>query len=148
MVNVTLRDITADNWRACVKLKVAPEQERFVASNAFSLAQSKYEPELIPQGIYDGDTMVGFLMYRPGDFGLAKVWLIYRLMVGKDYQGKGYGRAGMVCLLQRLRAIPSYNAVLISFVPDNDAARALYASLGFEDTGEIEDGEIVYRLAL
>jgi diamine N-acetyltransferase len=129
-------------------LKVAPEQERFVASNAFSLAQSKYEPELIPQGIYDGETMVGFLMYRPADFGLAKVWLIYRLMVGKDYQGKGYGRAGMECLLERLRAIPGYNAVLISFVPDNDAARKLYASLGFEDTGEIEDGEIVYRLAL
>lgn len=147
-MNVTLRDITTDNWRACVKLKVAPEQERFVASNAFSLAQSKYEPELIPQGIYDGETMVGFLMYRPADFGLAKVWAIYRLMVGKDYQGKGYGRAGMECLLEHLRAIPGYNAVLISFVPDNDSARNLYASLGFVDTGEIEDGEIVYRLAL
>jgi diamine N-acetyltransferase len=92
--------------------------------------------------------MVGFLMYRPADFGLGKVWAIYRLMVGKDYQGKGYGRAGMVCLLEYLRAIPGYNAVLISFVPDNDAAQKLYASLGFEDTGEIEDGEMVYRLAL
>lgn len=147
-MNVTLRDITADNWRDCVRLKVAPEQERFVASNAFSLAQSKYEPELIPLGIYDNDTMVGFLMYRPADLGLAKVWMVYRLMVARNQQGKGYGRAGMVCLLERLRKIPGYNAVLISFVPDNDAVRKLYASLGFTDTGEIEDGEIVYRLAL
>lgn len=148
MMNVTLRDITADNWRDCVSLKVGPGQENFVASNAFSLAQSKYEPELIPQAIYDGETMVGFLMYRPADLGLAKMWYIYRLMVAHDQQGKGYGRAGMECLLERLRAIPGYNAVLISFVPDNDAARKLYASLGFEDTGEIEDGEIVYRLGL
>ena len=148
MMNVTLREITADNWRACVKLKVAPEQERFVASNVFSLAQSKYEPELIPMGIYDGEMMVGFLMYRPMDFGVGRVWAIYRLMVAHDQQGKGYGRAGMVALLERLRAIPGYNAVLISFVPDNDAARKLYASLGFTDTGEVDDGEIVYRLAL
>ncbi len=147
-MTVTLRDITADNWRDCVSLKVGPGQENFVASNAFSLAQSKYEPELIPQAIYDGETMVGFLMYRPADLGLAKMWYIYRLMVAHDQQGKGYGRAGMKCLLERLRAIPGYNAVLISFVPDNDAARNLYASLGFEDTGEIEDGEIVYRLGL
>ena len=147
-MNVTLREITADNWRACVKLKVAPEQEHFVASNVYSLAQSKYEPELIPLGICDGETMVGFLMYRPMDFGVGRVWAIYRLMVAHDQQGKGYGRAGMLALLERLRAIPGYNAVLISFVPDNDAARKLYASLGFTDTGEVDDGEIVYRLAL
>ncbi len=143
---VTLRDITADNWRACVRLSVAPEQEHFVASNAYSLAQSKYEPELIPLGIYDDETMVGFIMYRPMDFGVGKVWAVYRLMVAHEHQGKGYGRAGMNLLLNRLKTVPDYAGVLISFVPDNDAARQLYASLGFLDTGEMDDGEIVYRL--
>jgi diamine N-acetyltransferase len=145
-MTVTLRDITADNWRACADLRVAPEQEDFVASNAWSLAQSKYEPELIPLGIYDDETMVGFLMYCPVDLRVGRVWNIYRLMIAHDQQGKGYGRRGMDLLLARLRAIPGYAAVLISFVPQNQAARQLYASLGFEDTGEIEDGEIVYRL--
>jgi len=147
-MNVELRDITRDNWRSCVRLKVAPDQERFVASNAVSLAQSKYEPECVPLAVYDDDTMVGFVMYRPEDYGLSKIWFIDRLMIGQQYQGKGYGRAAMEAVIARLKAIPGYNAVLISFVPGNDAAQHLYTSLSFEDTGEIEQGELVYRLAL
>lgn len=147
-MKVELRDVTIDNWRACVRLKVAPEQEKFVASNAVSLAQSKFEPESVPLAAYDGDTMVGFIMYHPEDYGMAKLWFIERLMVGKDYQGKGYGRAIMEALLSRLRPVAGYNAVLISFIPENTAAQNLYASLGFVDTGEIEEGEVVYRLPL
>ncbi|MBZ0276257.1 MAG: GNAT family N-acetyltransferase [Anaerolineae bacterium] len=147
-MTITLRDITRDNWRACTKLKVADGQERFVATNAYSLAQARYEPECLPLAIYDDETMVGFLMYREADYGLAKVWYIDRLLIGAEFQRRGYGRAGMLALIERLRAIPGYAAVLISFVPDNDAARDLYASLGFTDTGEIDYGEIVYRLPL
>ncbi|MCB9450541.1 MAG: GNAT family N-acetyltransferase [Anaerolineaceae bacterium] len=147
-MTISLQDITRDNWRECIRLKVADGQERFVAPNMFSLAESKYEPDCIPTAIYDDETMVGFLMYRAADYGLAKVWWIDRLMVGAQYQRRGYGRVGMELLLERLQATPGYAAALISFVPGNDAARNLYASLGFTDTGEIEDGEIVYRLRL
>lgn len=147
-MTVTLQDITRDNWQECVRLQVTDDQRRFVAPNMFSLAQAKYEPECVPQAIYDGEMMVGFLMYREADYSLAKAWWIDRLMVGVEYQRQGYGRAGMLALLERLKAGRGYAAVLISFVPDNIAARDLYASLGFVDTGEIEHGEIVYRLRL
>ncbi len=147
-MSVELRQITRDNWRECVRLKVADDQQKYVASNAVSLAQSKYEPECVPLSVYDGDTIVGFVMYRPEDYGLSKLWFIDRLMIGAQYQGKGYGRAAMEALLARLRAIPGYNAVLISFVPGNATAEKLYSSLGFKDTGEIDEGEIVYRLSL
>jgi diamine N-acetyltransferase len=147
-VNISLREITRDNWRECVRLKVADDQQKFVASNAVSLAQSKYEPECVPLAVYDGDIIVGFVMYRPEDYGISKLWFIDRLMVGAQYQGKGYGRAAMEALIARLKAVPGYNAILISFVPGNEAAEKLYSSLGFVDTGEIEEGEIVYRLSL
>jgi len=147
-MNIELREITRDNWRDCVRLKVAPGQEQFVASNAVSLAQSKYEPESVPLAAYDGDTMVAFVMYHPEDYGVSKLWYIERLMVGQQFQGKGYGRAAMEALIAHLRAVPGYSAILISFVPGNEAAQSLYAGLGFVDTGEIEDGERVYRLAL
>jgi diamine N-acetyltransferase len=147
-LNISLREISRDNWRECVRLKVADDQQKYVASNAVSLAQSKYEPECVPLAAYDGGTIVGFVMYRPEDYGLSKLWFIDRLMVGAQYQGKGYGRAAMEALIARLKAIPGYNAILISFVPGNAAAEKLYASLGFVDTGEIDDGEIVYRLPL
>jgi diamine N-acetyltransferase len=147
-LNITLRDITRDNWRECVRLKVAEDQLKFVATNAVSLAQSKYEPESVPLGAYDGDTMVGFVMYHPEDYEVSKLWFIERLMVGLQYQGKGYGRATMEALLAQLKAVPGYAAILISFVPENTAAQKLYSSLGFVDTGEIEEGELVYRLGL
>jgi diamine N-acetyltransferase len=147
-LNITLRDITRDNWLECVRLKVAQDQLKYVATNAVSLAQSKYEPESVPLASYDGDTMVGFVMYRPEDYEMSKLWFIERLMVGLQYQGKGYGRATMEALLARLKGVPGYAAVLISFIPDNEAAQKLYSSLGFVDTGEIEEGELVYRLGL
>ena len=147
-MKITLCEITRDNWRECVRLKVADDQQKFVASNAVSLAQSKYEPESVPLAVCDGDTIVGFVMYHPEDYGLSKIWFIERLMVGAQYQGKGYGRAAMEALIARLKGIPGYAAILISFVPDNVAAEKLYSSLGFMDTGEIEEGEVVYRLPL
>ena len=148
--NLEFRPITKDNYRDAFRLKVHPEQEKFVAPNTFSLLQAHYEPEFnaTPQGIYDGDTMVGFVMYHPEDYEVSKLWFIERLMVGQQYQGKGYGRATMEALIARLKAVPGYAAILISFVPDNDAAQKLYSSLGFVDTGEIEEGEMVYRLGL
>lgn len=145
---IALQPINAENWLNCVRLKVDDSQTKFVASNAFSLAQSKYEPESVPLGIYDDTTMVGFLMYHPEDYGMAKIWFIERLKIAKEYQGKGYGRAAMQVLIDQFRAQPGYEAILISFVPENTVAAKLYASLGFEDTGEIEEGEIVYRMAL
>ena len=129
-------------------MKVEASQSGFVASNAFSLAQSKYEPECVPLAVYDHEQMVGFVMYRPEDYGLAKIWFIDRLMIGAEHQKKGYGRAAMTLLLERLRSQKGYNAILISFVPENAVAQKLYSSFGFVDTGEIEEGELVYRLKL
>ena len=143
---VTLRDITRENWRECARMRVAPTQGHFVASNLYSLAQSKYESECVPLAVYDDEQMVGFVMYRPEDHGLAKIWFIDRLMIGEGHQRKGYGRAAMLALIAHLRSQKGYNAILISFVPENVVAKKLYGDLGFEDTGEIEDGELVYRL--
>ncbi len=144
-MTMTLREITRENWEQCVRLNVAPEQEPFVASNAVSLAQSKYEPEWIPLALYDDDEMVGFVMY--GIYaGEGKHWIL-RAMVDHRRQGKGYGRAAMRLLLDRLRAIPRCDEVAISYEPENDVARRLYASFGFRETGEVIAGETVARLS-
>ncbi len=58
---ITLKEITKDNYVECIRLKVRDNQ-RFVASNVYSLAESKYEPENIPMAVYAGETMVGFVM--------------------------------------------------------------------------------------
>jgi len=143
-VEITLREITKNNWRECVDLKVAPEQEKFVAPNLFSIAEAKFEPDWRPLAIYAGETMVGFTMVgqdeRDGSY-----WII-RLMVDTAYQGRGYGRAAMKEVIRQLKQKPDCREIKISFVPENVAAEKLYFGLGFERTGLIEDGEVVLRL--
>jgi len=143
-VRVTLRDITRHNWRECVNLKIRPDQRHFVETNAVSMAQARYEPEWVPLAVYDGATMVGFVMY-----GIAledrQHWIL-RVMVDAAHQGKGYGRAAMRELLARMRDDPACDEIFIDFAPDNAVAEALYLSLGFEKTGAIVKGEVVARL--
>jgi diamine N-acetyltransferase len=51
---VTLRDVTADTVRAICRLQVGPGQERFVASNAVSIAQAYFEPRAWFRAVYAG----------------------------------------------------------------------------------------------
>jgi diamine N-acetyltransferase len=139
-MTITLQNITEDNWIAAIRLKVRPDQTHFVASNAVSLAQSKFQPFWNTKGIYDGDTMVGFTMYGLEESG--EEWdgyWICRLMVDQTQQGKGYGRAAMEAILQEIGASGYKGLVYISFEPENTVAEALYRSLGFEDTGKMTD---------
>lgn len=141
---ISLREITLDNWRTCVRLRVAPDQQELIASNAVSLAQAKYQTEMVPLGIYAGQTMVGFVMY-----GLDRddgTYWIYRVMIDQQHQRKGYARAGMRALVAHMRQLPGCGDITISYLVGNAAAEALYLSLGFERTGEIIEGEVVARL--
>ena len=143
---ITLRDIDRENFLPCVRLEVREDQQSFVASNAFSIAQSKVEPGFRTQAVYDGEEMVGFVMYgydeEEGCHSVA------RLMVDRRHQGKGYGRAAMGEVIGRLRAEAGCRQIALSVNPANVAAQALYRSLGFEKTGELSHGEEVMRLRL
>ncbi len=77
----------------------------------------------------------------------GEMW-VWRLMIAADHQGKGYGRAAMEALIARLRAEGKFDALYLSYEPENTGAERFYAGLGFEKTGHIEHGELVVRLAL
>ena len=145
MSQITLQEITADTWRQCARLKVRSDQENFVAPNVSSLAQSKYEPGLLPLAVYDGETMVGFVMYSEQPYEPGK-YFIYRVMVGAEFQGKGYGRDAMLALIERMQALPECREIVLSYEPENSVAERLYESLGFRKTGEIFEGEVVSSL--
>jgi diamine N-acetyltransferase len=144
-MTVTLRDIDRENFRRCVKLEVNEDQRGFVAPNVFSIAQSKVEPAYNVQAVYDGEEMVGFVMY--GWDEEEGCHCLGRLMVDKHQQGKGYGRAATEAVIARLRAEPDCRQIVLSVNPANTNAQALYESLGFVKTGEVSHGEEVMRLS-
>jgi len=142
---ITLRDITNDNFRECINLKVADEQRGFVASNMFSLAEAKADSVSNPYAIYADEQMVGFIMY---DFNPQESrGYITRLMIDEKHQGNGYGYAAMQRVIDRLKAIDECHEIQTSYVPANVAAATLYASLGFAQTGEVNEGETVVRMS-
>ena len=53
-MTIVLRPIDGRNWREAIKLNIASDQRTFVASNLYSIAESKFEPEAIPMGISTG----------------------------------------------------------------------------------------------
>ncbi|MDD3123459.1 MAG: GNAT family N-acetyltransferase [Candidatus Izemoplasmatales bacterium] len=143
--SIHLEEITKDNYIEAVILKVSPEQTNFIAENVFSLAQSKYEEECIPKAIYANDNMVGFLMYSIKDSEDSLVW-IYRLMIGNNYQGCGYGKKAMELIIPYLKSISKENKIRISFEPENEVAKNLYEKVGFISTEIVSGGEIIYEM--
>jgi diamine N-acetyltransferase len=153
---IELRDVTRENWQECAGLRLAPEQEHFVSSNAYSLAESKFMPTFVPQAIYHRDDatgaemMVGFVMYGlypEGEPPHGNRYWIYRLMIDREHQGRGYGTAAMREVLRRLEADPACPDVLIGYETDNPVAQKLYRDLGFAESGTAPWGEMVARRA-
>ncbi len=150
MVTVELRELTADNWEACVRLEVAPDQREMLEPNAVSIAESRFHPWMLPLAIYAGDEMVGFVMYSDErDPRLPRYW-VHRLMIDHRRQGTGFGRAAMLEVIRRLSAKPDCDEIWIGYDARNDLARRFYASLGFEEQGDAPwgGGEHVARLVV
>jgi len=158
---VVFRKITWDNFDECVNLQLADEQRGFLASNVYSLAQSYVallNDELPPMtfAIYDDDTMIGFIMMyhdtaEENEYGDEEAYGILRFMIDRRYQNKGYGTKAMEKALEYIRTFPQgeAKAVYISYAPENEAARRLYAKFGFKEIGINEESEeMVAKLIL
>ena len=149
-----IRPVTKDNWKDLIRLKVRQDQTHFVASNLYSIAEAQFGDDyeghwdLHPFGIYDENLPVGFLMYALNFEHPKQQAFISRLMVDEKQQGKGYGRFGMEKMLEIFRTEERIKVVGISYEPENETARKLYASLGFEETGERVGEEVLAVLQL
>jgi diamine N-acetyltransferase len=142
---VELREVTAETVRAVTSLRVASDQEGYVAPNAVSIAQAHFEPKAWFRAVAAGDELVGFaLVYRDPEAGEFYLW---RFMIDARHQGRGYGRRAMQLLIEEARR-DGVEQLLLSVVPGDGSARDFYARLGFEETGKVHEGEIEMRLPL
>lgn len=148
-MNLDFQPVTGDNWRQVTRLRLRPEQERFVAPNWYTLLQGIFEGHTT-YAVYDEGTLIGLTMIGLCDFaedGLnLKGHEIIRLMIDVEHQNKGYGRAILERMIAEIRTDPTCETIIIMFDPDNDVARHLYTSVGFSDTGHIVDDEVVFTM--
>ncbi|WP_102275353.1 GNAT family N-acetyltransferase [Cytobacillus massiliigabonensis] len=133
--NIKLIELNSDNWYECCQLEVSENQKAFFEPNAISIAQSKFEPTLKPYAIYLEDKVVGFLMYNTVLEELKGYW-VYRIMVDKNYQGKGIGKKATELMIAEMTKLPNAQKIIVGYHPDNFGAHHLYLSLGFVDNGD------------
>ena len=156
-----LLKVTSENFYDLMRLSVEESQKDFVAPNDYSLAEA-YAALSAGQfvqafGLYDGDTPVGFAMVShdavPNEdcpVAYRDTYYLWRFMIDKRYQGRGYGRAGVALVLDYIRTFPDgpSAACTVSYEPENTVAKHLYESFGFRPTGEWDDGEEIALLEL
>jgi diamine N-acetyltransferase len=141
---VSLREVTRLNLFAILDLKVAPGQEKFVASNAVSIAQAHFYPEKAWfRAIYADEAPVGFMMLS--DDGSKPEYFLLRLMIDSHYQKFGFAKKAMELLFDYIRTRPGAKEVLVSCVPGEGSPQGFYEKLGFVLTGEMEEDEVVMR---
>lgn len=149
---VSLREITAATVRKITNLAVAPDQTRFVAANAVSLAEALFSPEAWYRAIYAGEEPAGFVMLydeslRPAPPERPQVGL-WRFMIDEAFQGRGIGMAALKQVIEHARARERFASLLVSYVPGPGCPEEFYLRAGFHHTGKVEDGEVVLELPL
>ncbi|GAA0379519.1 GNAT family N-acetyltransferase [Bacillus horti] len=153
---IELRKITGDNIDDVIALDIGENQREFTElTNLRSIADAYVlnadgEPA-IPLAIYADDVVVGFLMYtydtmdhksfKNEVFYRKMSYFIWYFMIDKSYQGKGYGKLAFEKMLMDIETMPHGEAeyVALFYHTRNVVAKTLYASLGFVDTGIIQD---------
>ena len=149
-MTVQLREITRDTVSAVCKLDAGDEGKQ-VAPNAVSIAQAHFQGEAWFRAVYHDELLVGFLMlYDPTLVERADEpdFFLWRLMIDKSHQGKGYGRAAVEALVEHMRTRPGAQRLLVSHVKGAERLSRFYQSLGFRYTGVEDDGELVMERAL
>ena len=143
---MTLRLEPLPRWRAgeVLHLALAPGQEAFVGRIEQMVAEARESVEL--HAIQGGAEAVGFFKIDrdygqdsgfagPGDTGLRG------MLIGAQYQGRGYGRAALTALPDYLRATyPELGLVRLTVNTANTRALGLYLATGWRDTGELWHG--------
>ena len=114
---IRIEKVNGKNVWDPLKLKVSDEQRNLVASNDISIIEAYTtitgNGYAFPFGIYEEDKPVGFLMigFDVDDYwedapAVAKGnYNLWRLMIDKAYQGRGYGKEAVRLALEFIKTL-------------------------------------------
>ena len=145
---IKLEPINDNNRDAVLALSVREDQP-FVAPNDYSLreaaeANAKAPGTARPFAIYAGEKIVGFCMLAldPEDENPVDRYCLWRLMIDKNEQGKGYGQAALHEIIKYFKE-NDVDMIYLSTAPENEVGLHVYHKAGFRETGIIDGDEAV-----
>jgi diamine N-acetyltransferase len=126
-----------------------PAQRQMVADNARSIAEAHLSPAAWMRAIYADTTPIGFIMTHTGsdyEDGIdCPGVFMWRFMIARPYQGKGYGRRALEKLIQHLKAL-GIPQLYTSCGQGEGSPEGFYRRLGFIPTGGFYGHEIEFVL--
>lgn len=131
--------VTNENRKEIEGLTLFENQADFIETVKECLLEADELEIWRPVGIFDSGILIGFAMY--GEFNEApfgrRIWLD-RFLIGREHQGKGYGRQAAAALIKKLQTEYGCDEVFLSVYDTNKPAIKLYKGLGFRFNGEYD----------
>ena len=146
---LVLKKVDENNFIGCFNLKLGDGQEKFVSHPIRSLAQAYvYNKQCTPFAIYKGNIIVGYFMVIY-DYE-EETYNIWHMMIDETYQGKGYGSKALKLCIDYIKSKPfgKSNDVILTCNIDNTHAIYIYKKIGFIDTMERDEDEIIMKLVI
>ncbi len=144
---VSIRPIRteADLIYATMDCQLTEEQKDLVNPAWFSIGRAYlFRDDHVPCLICADGQPVGFLSFgkwlAQGD---AWSWSFY---MDRDHQGKGYGRRAAQLAIRILKTAAPAKPIKLAAERDNERARRLYLSLGFQLLPELDGDDLVFGL--
>ena len=125
---VELRQISEDNFQQCLKVHASVQDDSFVDSVEYSLAEAwVYYQETRPFAIYNSGTIIGFVS------------------IDDAFQGKGLGTQAAKLCIEYLKNEFAARRISVPVNLENVAAKKFWEKQGFCLSDTIEDGYIFMR---
>ena len=151
--DITFRRITSANVSEICELSetLPDEQKDFVADYGVSIAEGFCSESAWFRGIYADENLIGFIMLHEGsdwDDGIdCPGPYLWRFMIAKPYQGRGFGKRAINQVARRLRSRGT-RELYTSYGLGPGGPQAFYEKLGFTPTGGMFDEEVEVVLQL
>jgi len=136
---IKLIDIDETNWIHVSKLEVKEEQKKYVGrpigilARAYAYRNSRAKAQFIQAN----NQIIGLVMTRDMDEE-PSCYELQQLLIDKNHQGKGYGKAALKVILDQCKQERKYDNVQLCVDQEDIVAINVYIALGFVDSGYID----------
>ena len=139
---VELRQISEDNFQQCLKVHASVQDDSFVDSVEYSLAEAwVYYQETRPFAIYNRAPIIGFVSTYVGEENCQ----IINFLIDDAFQGKGLGTQAAKLCIEYLKNEFAARRISVPVNLENVAAKKFWEKQGFCLSDTIEDGYIFMR---
>ncbi|NDI33868.1 GNAT family N-acetyltransferase [Chengkuizengella sediminis] len=99
--------------------------------------KSRLQSESITLGAFKSEQLIGIVtLVKEKKNKLKHRANIYAMYVDSDYHGMGIGKSLMIEVIKKAKELDEVEQIYLSVNKENEAARKLYNSMGFETFGE------------